>query len=159
MLIHRVLNFIYEMVDYRLYKRKYKLPSGFRFNGYGTRIIGDGNIVSGDISYISYCSHVVVVSGTTLNIGRNVSISHCVRIYTSSFSTEHRIKYEEDFQLIGDVIIGDNVLIGSGCFICPGVEIGSNTVVGANSVVTKSISGNGVYGGVPAKLIKDYNGI
>ena len=54
---------------------------------------------------------------------------------------------------IGCIEIKDNVFVGSNTTILPNVSIGSNTVIAAGSVVNKSITGNGVYGGVPAKYI------
>ena len=52
------------------------------------------------------------------------------------------------------MLIGDGVWIGANAFINPGIRIGSNTVIGANSVVTKNLEANSIYGGVPAKLIR-----
>lgn len=156
MFINRFLNLIYKFLDYRTYRKKYKISDGFRFNGYGIRFVGEGTFQSGINSYISYNSYVVLASGAQITIGDNVSISHHVRMYTSGFCTESRIMLGQNVEVIGDIIIGDNVLIGSGCFICPNVTIGNNVVIGANSVVTKDLAGNGVYAGAPAKLIKSY---
>ncbi|CDT94444.1 DapH/DapD/GlmU-related protein [Vibrio coralliirubri] len=50
---------------------------------------------------------------------------------------------------------GEGVWIGANTVILPGVTIGSNVAIGANSVVTKDIPSNTVYGGVPAKFIKN----
>lgn len=156
MLLNKIFNFLYKCIDYKIYRWKYQIGSGFQFNGYGTRIVGDGELFAGQNSYISYNSHIVLVKGAKLVIGNDVSISHFVKIYTSGFCTERKILFSEYVEIIGDVIIGDNVLIGSGCFICPNVTIGSNVIIGANSVVTKDIPSNGVYAGSPAKLIKYY---
>lgn len=61
---------------------------------------------------------------------------------------------EPSFQeYIGCIDIRDNVFVGSNTTILPNVTIGSNTVIAAGSVINKSIAGNGVYGGVPAKYI------
>ena len=54
----------------------------------------------------------------------------------------------------GPVIIEDNVWIGEGVCIMPGVTIGRNSIIGANSVVTKSVPGNSVIAGIPARVIK-----
>ena len=51
--------------------------------------------------------------------------------------------------------IGQNVWIGTGAIILPGVNIGDNSVIAAGSVVTKDVPENSVYGGNPAKLIKN----
>lgn len=53
------------------------------------------------------------------------------------------------------IVIGDNVFIGYGSIILPGVTIGSNVVIAAGSVVTGDVPSNTVYGGNPARFIKD----
>lgn len=139
-----------------MYRRKYRLNSTFRFNGYLIRLSGDGAIEVGNNSYISYYSYLNVTRGTRLVIGESVSIAHNVRIYTSSFDTEKFILEQCKINVLGDVTIGSNVLIGSNVYICPGVTIGDNVVIGANSVVTKDISPMSVAAGAPAKILKSY---
>ena len=59
-----------------------------------------------------------------------------------------------DYQeYLGCIDIKDNVFVGSNTTILPNVTIGENTIVAAGTLVNKSIPGNGVYGGVPAKYI------
>lgn len=53
------------------------------------------------------------------------------------------------------VILGRNVWIGANCCLLPGCKIGDNSIVAAGSVVTKEIPANQIWGGVPAKKIKD----
>lgn len=53
-----------------------------------------------------------------------------------------------------DIIIGNDVWIGFGAQIMSGVTIADGCVIGAGAVVTKDTVKNGVYGGVPARLIK-----
>ncbi len=54
-----------------------------------------------------------------------------------------------------DIIIGDDVWIGYGAQIMSGVTIGRGAVVAAGAVVTKDIPPYEVWGGVPAKKIKE----
>lgn len=153
-MFYRMLSFLFKILVYRGYHKKYGLPSNFRFNGYMIRIHGDGEIVCGGNSYISFFSYINVVKGSRLFIGEKVSIAHNVKIYTSTFDTHKLIHSGEKHNVIGDVTIGNNVLVGSNSYICPGVRIGNNVVIGANSVVTKDLDSNGVYAGTPAKRIK-----
>ena len=57
----------------------------------------------------------------------------------------------------GCIEIGDNVYIGFGVTIMPNVRIVSNVVIGAMSVVTKDINEGGVYVGIPAHRIMDFD--
>ncbi|WP_375238856.1 acyltransferase [Aurantibacter sp.] len=53
-----------------------------------------------------------------------------------------------------EITIGNNVWVGANCFILPGVTIGDGSIVSANSVVVKDVLPMSIYGGNPAKLIK-----
>lgn len=54
-----------------------------------------------------------------------------------------------------ETIIGDDVWIGARAIIMVGIKIGNGAIVAAGSVVTKDIEPYAIYGGVPAKKIKD----
>jgi acetyltransferase-like isoleucine patch superfamily enzyme len=66
------------------------------------------------------------------------------------------MKYLPD--IVDPIVIGNDVWIGRGCLIQPGTVIEDGVVVAANSVVRGTLKSNGIYGGIPAKLIK-YRGI
>ena len=52
--------------------------------------------------------------------------------------------------------IGNNVWLGTGCIILPGAKIGNGSVIAANSVVKGEVPANCLFGGNPAKLLKQY---
>ena len=54
-----------------------------------------------------------------------------------------------------EISIGKNCWIGMNCIILKGVSIGNNTVIAAGSIVVKDCKENSVYGGNPAKKIKN----
>ena len=56
------------------------------------------------------------------------------------------------------VKIGNHVFIGIGACIMPGVTIGDNVVIGAKAVVTKDVPEGCMVAGIPAKIIKKWNG-
>jgi len=126
--------------SYINYFKKYSISKSFRFNG-----------SIGSYSTVQASKNCKVV------IGKNTSISHNVRIYTESNFADQDFSVELKTKKYGDVIIGDFVWIGANVFINPGIKIGNNAVIGANSVVTKDIPSNAIYGGVPAKFIKNKN--
>lgn len=51
--------------------------------------------------------------------------------------------------------VGNHTWIGANAIILQGVEVGKNCVVAAGSVVTKNVPDFEVWGGVPAKKIKE----
>jgi acetyltransferase-like isoleucine patch superfamily enzyme len=51
--------------------------------------------------------------------------------------------------------IGEDVWLGCNVIVLKGVEIGNGAIVAAGAVVTKSISSNEIWAGVPAKKIRD----
>jgi len=61
--------------------------------------------------------------------------------------------------LLGCIEIGDNVMIGAGSIILPDVRIGNNVIIAAGSIVSKDIPDNSVAGGIPAKVIGDFDKI
>ena len=89
--------------------------------------------------------------GPYCSIGPNVKIGLGEHLY-SEISTSQSFKR---VKLLNEktILEGDN-WIGTGAFIKQGVKIKFGSIVGANSVVLKDTEPFGIYGGVPAKLIK-----
>jgi maltose O-acetyltransferase len=89
-----------------------------------------------------------------LEIGENVRIGQFVRIITGT----HEIGPPNQRGLIE--VLGKPVSIQDGCWVCsgvtilPGVTIGRGCVLAANSVVRETTEANGLYAGIPAKLIR-----
>jgi maltose O-acetyltransferase len=140
---------------YRGHRERYRIAPSFRFNGAGVQLYGDGSIGLGDGSYIGELSTVQASAGCRVRIGARCKVSHNVRIYTETADADTDFRTTDGVPVRGDVVIGDGAWIGANVFIGPGVEIGDNVVVGANSVVTCSIPPCQVWGGVPARHIRD----
>ena len=91
-----------------------------------------------------------------ISIGNDVSIAHG----SSLLSFEHRfddpdIPIRDQPLTKGPIQINDNVWIGAGCRILSDTRIESRTIVAANAVVTKNPDGGCIYGGVPARKLKE----
>ena len=138
---------IHQSYIYIEYRKKYNISKSFRFNGEKILFYGKGKITIGENSYIGNYSTIEAKEGYEVTIGNNTSISHNVRIYTSSKLTN------QDFNNKNKKFQSNNVNIGNGVWI--GVNIGDGAVVGANSVVNKDIKENTICGGVPVKFIKN----
>lgn len=91
-----------------------------------------------------------------LYIEENVSIAHNSSILSTNHSWDDStvpIKYNP--VIFGKVIIKNDVWVGCGCRILSNVEIGSRSIIAAGAVVTTNVKPNTIYGGIPAKFIKD----
>ena len=53
------------------------------------------------------------------------------------------------------VVIGKHVIVGSTSVILPGVNIGEGCAIGAMTLCNKNMEPWGIYGGVPAKRLKE----
>jgi len=100
-------------------------------------------------------SHAIIGTEPYLiAIGRHCEITAFVNFVTHDggvwvFREEH-----PDWDIMGRIIIEDNVYIGNNAVILPNVRIGENSVIGAGAVVSRSIPPNCVAVGVPARVVK-----
>ena len=106
-----------------------------------------------------YIHPTVYIDNTgDVHIGKGVSISRNVRIYTHDHYHDEKT-IEEDVKSNRmkrkGLVIGDDVYIGDGAIILSGVgDIGQGAVIGAGSVITKRVADYAVVAGNPAVKIK-----
>ncbi|MBU88451.1 MAG: hypothetical protein CL722_05655 [Chloroflexi bacterium] len=122
--------------------------SGLRVGG-GGRYHPNANLKIGDRctihnNFINVCEPVV--------IGNDVGLSHHVSIITHGYWLSVLEGHPRTF---ASVKLFDGVIVGYRSVILMGVNIGKNVVVGAQSVVTKNLKENCIFGGNPAKFIKE----
>jgi acetyltransferase-like isoleucine patch superfamily enzyme len=86
-----------------------------------------------------------------ITIGKNATITQGTTILTHYIDPEKKGRTYRT----GEVHIEEDAFIGCNTIICNDVTIGKGSIVGAGSVVTKDIPPYQVWGGVPAKYIKD----
>ncbi len=141
----------------------FTMNNGLRFNPIGYPqpcmivVAKDAILTIGKNVGISQTS---IVCHHSISIGDNVKMGGGVKVYDTDFHSlnpEVRRNYSLDMmsKKVAPVVIGNNVFIGAGSIILKGVNIGENSVVGAGSVVTKSIPANQIWGGNPARFIKE----
>lgn len=157
--INKILNW-HQYFQHELIREKYGITKSFGFNGKDIKFYGEGKIEIDENSYICNNSLIYLAKNQKVKIGKGCSISHNVKMYTASKIPDYDFKDKITVpEKKGDINIGDYVWIGANVLINPGVIIGENSVIGANSVVTSDILPYGIYGGVPAKLIRMKNKI
>lgn len=102
----------------------------------------------------AFCS---IAKGLTVVLGGNHRVD-----WATTFPFGHvfhkelgdtKIEGHPDTQ--GDITIGNDVWIGQNVTIMSGVEIGSGAVIAANATVVKNIAPYEIWGGNPAKKLKD----
>ena len=91
-----------------------------------------------------------------IEIGDDVSIAHGATVMATTHTFGDKEVMIRDQEVVSEpVVIESNVWIGAKASVLSGVTVKSGCVIGAGAVVTKSTEPNGVYGGVPAKRIKE----
>ncbi len=116
----------------------------------GTKI---GNNVFVD-SYVrsSGCNRI----GNNITIRFGATIARAVTIEDDTFISPNVMTIYSTHQgkKVPGTIIGKNCHIGTGAVIGPGIKIKEKVVIGALAFVSKDCTEEGIYGGVPAKLLQ-----
>lgn len=111
----------------------------------------------GDNTWIS--ERFLLLSLQGVRIGKDVLIGEAVSIRDSTHRHEETgVPIREQGDVLGKVTIEDDVWIGRGCLIQgkpEGVTVGRGAIIAANSVVSRSVPPMEVWGGVPARFIKN----
>ncbi len=95
-----------------------------------------------------------------ITVGDNVSIAHATSLLAFDHSWSDPsvpIKYNE--LICHPILIESDVWLGCGVRVLAGATITRRTVVAANAVVTRGTIGGGIYGGVPAKMIREFDSV
>jgi len=113
--------------------------------------------------------------GKNIRVGKNVFINHgCEFMDRGGITLEDNVLIGPKVNLItinhpvepsrrrstfcAPIVVKHNAWIGVGASVMPGVTIGENAIVAANAVVTKDIAANSIVGGMPAKVIRTFDG-
>jgi putative colanic acid biosynthesis acetyltransferase WcaF len=86
-----------------------------------------------------------------ITIGSNVSISQRAFLCTGS----HNYKLPTFDLIVKPIVIADGAWVGAGAWVGPGVAVGMNAVLTAGAVASKSLDPNGIYGGNPARWLRE----
>tara|TARA_B110000046_G_scaffold102971_1_gene110666 strand:+ start:159 stop:806 length:648 start_codon:yes stop_codon:yes gene_type:complete len=114
--------------------------------GISSETIGIGAIIcAGTIITVN----ITIGEFVILNLGCTVGHDTVIGNYCS---------FMPQSNIAGEVILGEAVYVGMGVGIINQVTVGNNVTLGAGSVVVKNISSNCLAVGIPAKVIKEYEG-
>lgn len=120
----------------------------------GDIVIGDfcsiwfNTVIRGDVNKIRIGNNVNIQDGSVIHATykkSSTSVGNCVSVGHNA--------------IIHGCTIDDFVLIGMGSIVMDNAKISSNTIIAAGSVILENtvVEPNSVYGGIPAKKIKDIN--
>ena len=118
-------------------------------------IVNPQNITIGVNSYING-GNLIASPNAHIIIGDNCLISYNVHIRTDmhNYSNKNELINKQGHRE-ADIVIEDDVWIGYGAQIMAGVRVCKGSVIAAGAVLTHSTNEYEVWGGVPAKKIKD----
>lgn len=142
--------------------RKYQIGPGFH-SGIRVRIWAKQKVVIGQNFYIgrdSFIESDVIIGDNVIWANRVALVGRYDHHYQQPgvpIRLASQIR-DKDYNWLGlnDVTtIEDDVWVGYGTTIMSGVTIKTGSIIAAGSVVTKDVEAFSIYGGVPAKKIKD----
>lgn len=117
---------------------------------------GSGNLVMGEHCYIN--AHSTLYTGNGIDIGNYVLIAPgCVLVPTNHnyHSRTVPIRHQGFLPSKGGIVIEDDVWIGANCTILDGSLIRQGAIIAAGSVVIGEIGAFQIWGGIPAKFIRE----
>ena len=97
------------------------------------------------------------VCNTKITIGNDCLIASRTTFVDVGHGTDPNSAMNTQGTIAEEITIEEDVWIGSSCVIIKGVTVGKGSVIAAGSLVNKSIPAYQIWGGVPAKFIKNRN--
>ncbi|MBS1563663.1 MAG: acyltransferase [Bacteroidetes bacterium] len=140
--------FIRKMIYRYLYRMKIGRHSNIQMN---VRVYAPWKISIGDNCSIGHDSLLDGRRG--IRIGNNVDLAGYVRIFTLGHDLD-----DPAYKTTGKpVVVEDEASIFTGAYILPGITVAKGSAIALGAVLTKSTEPWAIYGGNPAKKIKNRN--
>ena len=130
---------------------------GIDLKSYGIRggcFFGRPRVSIGKDTFINY--NCFFEATNKITIGNNCAVAMGVTFCNSNHDTNNPSRRAGEVES-QPITVGNGVWIGANSTILPGVIIGDGCVIAAGAVVANDCEPNGIYGGVPAKKIKNLN--
>lgn len=104
-------------------------------------------------SHCTFNHGVILNSMGGLRIGDYCRFSAYSQVHTFSLVIDG--SYRDRPHTSAPVVLADGVWLGANAIVTPGVRIGTGSVIAAGGVVTKDVPEFELWGGVPARKIRD----
>ena len=111
--------------------------------------------------YTHIATGVFIAARAGFEMKNFANIAHGARIYTinDDYSGEHLMGPTIPAELLnlqfGAVLMQEHATVGAGAIVLPGVTMGEGSLLGALSLIGRSTGPWTMYGGVPAKPLKE----
>jgi maltose O-acetyltransferase len=117
--------------------------------------IGGARLRLADNIYINKC--LLVDGNGEIRIGSNARVGPRCQLITSV----HEVTSDPSARASHDphyrpITIGEGVWLGAAVIVLAGAAIAEGCVIAAGAVVTRDTEPNGLYGGIPARRLKDF---
>jgi acyl-[acyl carrier protein]--UDP-N-acetylglucosamine O-acyltransferase len=112
-------------------------------------------------SYVHISGHCSLVGGGGIEVGNFCTVSHGSKLFSVSDHLGgeymHNPTVPDQYRrpTVARITVQRHVGICAGCVVLPGVTIGEGAVIGALSLVRQDIPQWQVWGGIPARLIRN----
>ena len=117
---------------------------------------GMGDIIIGDDCRIN--PHCVLYSGNGITLGKHVLLAPAVSVVPANHAFARRdipIAEQRFVESRGGVVIEDDVWVGAQSVILDGAYIERGAIIAAGSVLRGRVPAYQIWGGVPARYLKD----
>lgn len=108
----------------------------------------------GETTTIEGASLSAAEPNSSISIGVDCMLSQDIGITTTDSHSIIELVSSMRLNPPANVTIGDHVWIGAHCEVLKGVSIGDGSIVGIGSIVTRSVPGNTIAVGIPARVTK-----
>ncbi|WP_374446395.1 DapH/DapD/GlmU-related protein [Providencia sp.] len=146
-LVHKIIRCGYNLLGANIHTTSI-IQNNVRIHGIKNFAISANSFIGSGCKFVAYDSKI--------SIGSNCLIaSECILITRNHIYSNIEEPIRNQGYKNAPITIEDDVWLGYRVIVLPGVTIGEGSIIAANSVVNCDIPPFSIYGGTPAKYIKN----